>query len=80
MNNEKRKPMRGPTVAHVEICADEVINTRDFCGNEQETINDFCAEHRLFNSSVFRDCVIGTVNKRWRECQKEAGVKTKYHV
>ncbi len=71
---------RVPTISHVELCADEVTNTRDFCGNESDAINDFCAEHNIFNSSVFVDCVIGTVNKRWRESQQAAGVKVHHLV
>jgi len=71
---------RVPTISHVELCADEVMNTRDFCGDENETITEFCAEHKIFNSSVFRDCVIGTVKKRWRKSQIAARVKKKYIV
>ncbi len=69
------KPKRGPSVRHVNLCADEVLNTRDFCGNESEAIADYCADHNLLNSMVFADCVMLTVNQLWNKSRTAAGVK-----
>ncbi len=71
----KHIPKRGPSVRHVELCADEVLNIRDFCGDELEGIREYCAEHNLIQSAVFTDCVMLTVNQLWNKSRKAAGVK-----
>ncbi len=57
---------------------DLIINTRDFCGNEMEAIQDFCADenikdwHKLYRIANFR------ANAQWNEYKKQAGVSEKY--
>jgi hypothetical protein len=57
---------------------DLIINTRDFCGNEMESIQDFCADenikdwHKVWRIANFR------ANAQWNEYKKQAGVNPKY--
>ena len=55
-----------------------IINTRDFCGNEQMAIQDFCADegikdwHKVWRIANFR------ANAQWNQFKKDAGVPAKY--
>lgn len=55
-----------------------VLNTRDFCGNEKEAIQDFCADegikdwHKVWSIANFR------ANNVWNNFKKTAGVNPKY--
>ena len=57
---------------------DLIINTRDFCGDEMQAIQDFCADenikdwHKLYRIANFR------ANAQWNEYKKQAGVSQKY--
>jgi hypothetical protein len=57
---------------------DLIINTRDFCGNEMQAIQDFCADenikdwHKVWRIANFR------ANARWNGYKKQAGVNPKY--
>jgi hypothetical protein len=57
---------------------DLIINTRDFCGNEMEAIQDFCADenikdwHKVWRIANFR------ANAQWNSYKKQAGVNPKY--
>jgi len=57
---------------------DLIINTRDFCGNEMEAIQDFCQDegirdwHKVWRIANFM------ANARWNGYKKAAGVNPKY--
>ena len=57
---------------------DLIINTRDFCGNEMQAIQDFCADenikdwHKVWRIANFR------ANAQWNSYKKQAGVNPKY--
>ena len=62
----------------INQAVDLIINTRDFCGNEMQAIQDFCADesikdwHKVYRIANFR------ANARWNEYKKQAGVSPKY--
>lgn len=64
---------------HVSSCVDIVLNTRDFCGDENEAIADYCADEKIEKSDTFVAAVKNRVNHIWRKHQKAAGVKPKYY-
>ena len=55
-----------------------IINTRDFCGNEMEAIQDYCADegirdwHGLWKLANFR------ANAQWNAYKIQANVNPKY--
>ena len=63
---------------HVGFCADEIITTRDFCGDEAEVIAEYCAEYNLLKTPEFVSSVIAVANGTWIKAQKAAGVEFKY--
>ena len=63
---------------HVKNAVDLILNTRDFCGNEMEAIQDYCADegikdwHSLWKIANFR------ANAQWNACKIQANVNPKY--
>lgn len=63
---------------HIDNAVELIINTRDFCGNEMEAIQDYCADegikgwHDLYKVAVFH------ANNRWNNYKKAAGVNAKH--
>jgi len=59
---------------HIDAVADEIVNTRDFCGNERNAL----LTYQLENGIVFTptECVIiaHTVEGTWKGSQVAAGV------
>ena len=66
------------TEAHVSNAVQLIINTRDFCGNEMEAVQDYCADegiadwHALWKVANFR------ANAEWNGHKKAANVNPKY--
>ena len=65
---------------HITNAVELIINTRDFCGNEMEAIQDYCADegirdwHSLWKIANFR------ANAQWNSYQAQAGVHAKYRM
>ena len=63
---------------HVKNAVDLILNTRDFCGNEMEAIQDYCADegikdwHSLWKIANFR------ANAQWNAYKVQANVNPKY--
>lgn len=55
--------------------ADQLFNTRVFCGDERESFIDWCADNGLRPTKSAFSYVLFEVNRRWRKFQIEAGVK-----
>jgi 2-methylaconitate cis-trans-isomerase PrpF len=63
----------------IDQAADLIVNTRDFCGNEQEAVRDFAIENgfkaewkKIHGIANFR------ANARWNGFKKAAGVNPKH--
>lgn len=50
-----------------------LLQTRDFCGNERETLREWQQENRRLTDEE-RFFVVSEVARRWNESQREAGV------
>lgn len=63
---------------HISNAVELIINTRDFCGNEMEAIQDYCSDegirdwHALWKIANFR------ANAQWNSYKKQAGVNPKH--
>lgn len=63
---------------HITNAVVLILNTREFCGNEMEAIQDYCADegikdwHKLWQLANFR------ANAHWNGYKKAAGVNPKY--
>lgn len=58
----------------IQQCADEILNARDCCGDEQEAMREFEAEHGKFTQQQ-RKMVRKSVAQQWKQSQKAAGAK-----
>jgi len=54
-------------------CANSIISTRDFCGNERQALRDWQADYRKLSSNEIA-AVWAIVNNKWADFQKAAGV------
>ena len=62
----------------IEQAAKAICNSREFCGNEREAFDDWCADNGIkSNTSIYRQANFRAVSM-WRGYQKEAGVPEKY--
>ena len=63
---------------HITSAVTLILNTREFCGNEMEAIQDYCADegikdwHKLWQLANFR------ANAKWNNYKKAAGVNPKH--
>jgi len=63
---------------HLVNAVELILNTRDFCGNEMEAVQDYCADegikdwHSLWKQAAFR------ANAQWNHFKKQANVNPKY--
>ncbi|MCH9712688.1 MAG: hypothetical protein K0U20_08710 [Proteobacteria bacterium] len=58
----------------IEVIADAVITTRDFCGNETEAMLDTAFDMGVRLTAKGRRAVMAVVNNKWADFQKAAGV------
>lgn len=67
---------------HIDLAADAVITTRDFCGDEREAAHDCLAD--LGHGRADRDRVMPVVFARakgeWNRFQKMAGVDARHRT
>lgn len=64
-----------PTTSEERIAqaAQEILNTRDCCGDEREALRDYEASNGRFTADE-RDRVYDAVENAWRQSQRDAGV------
>lgn len=55
-----------------------IINTRDFCGNEKQAIQDYCADAKISEWQKVYRIANFRANAQWNEYKKQAGVNPKY--
>jgi hypothetical protein len=55
-----------------------IINTRDFCGNEIEAIQDYCADEGIQDWRGLWKLASFRANAEWNGFKKQAGVNLKY--
>lgn len=64
---------------HIEALADELVTTRDFCGDEKQCARDYVAEHAarwpLPSRIRLTTYAQARADELWRESQRAAGVK-----
>lgn len=65
--------MRYPIAARIEQAIMEQIATRDMCGDERQTLQDFEREFGAFTPAQ-RDTIRASVDEAWRRSQRAAGV------
>ena len=52
-----------------------VVNTRDFFGDEDKALRDFCSENGVDLTEEFSRSVASIVDSIWKQDQRRAGVK-----
>ena len=52
-----------------------IINTRDFCGDENKALQDFCSENGIDLTEDFSRSVASLVEAIWKQDRRRAGVK-----
>jgi hypothetical protein len=62
----------------INQAVDLIINTRDFCGNEMQAIQDFCADESIKDWRKVYRIANFRANAQWNEYKKQAGVSEKY--
>ena len=55
-----------------------IINTRDFCGNEIEAIQDYCANENIRDWQGLWKLANFQANAKWNNFKKAAGVSAKH--
>jgi hypothetical protein len=63
---------------HISNAVDLILNTREFCGNEKESVRDYCAHERIDNWYALWQVANFRANAFWNEYKKDAGVNPKY--
>ena len=63
---------------HINNAVELIINTRDFCGNEQEAIQDYCADEGLKDWKGLWKLANFQANAQWNGFKKQANVNPKY--
>lgn len=63
----------------IDLAVEQIINARDFCGNEREAVRDFAIEHgfkaewkKIHRIANFR------ANAQWNAWKRKAGVPEKW--
>jgi len=64
----------------IEVIQQRIINTRDFCGDEQEAANDAAWDCDLTGEDAKKAINIAffRANKAWNGFRSQAGVKSKF--
>ena len=60
---------------NINRAARAILNARDFCGDEQKALKDFCSENGIDLTENFQRSVASIVEKTWQQNQLHAGVK-----
>jgi hypothetical protein len=55
-----------------------IINTRDFCGNEMEAIQDYCADEGIRDWMGLYQLASFRANAQWNSFKRAAGVNEKH--
>ena len=68
------KNMETDITAHIDTAAEAIITTRDFCGNERQSVKDYCFDNNIEFSNDFFCSAIGIADQKWSASQIAAGV------
>lgn len=60
---------------HIDQAINEIINTRDFCGDERAALHAVESDHRIRFTPAEKKEIWAKVNGTWKESQVAAGAK-----
>ena len=63
---------------HINNAVELIINTRDFCGNEMEAIQDYCADENIRDWHSLWLIANFQANAKWNVYKKQANVNPKH--
>ena len=58
----------------IVACGDEVVTTREFCGDEHQAMLDFQSDHAVRFHPLEVKRIKAIVNQTWSDMQQQAGV------
>ena len=58
----------------IALASDQIINARDFCGDEREAAIEAILDYGLRPTRKLVGLAFADANREWSRCQREAGV------